>query len=265
MVNFEEVLWDQEGPAATLRLNRPEALNALTAAMRRELLEGLRRAEEEAGVRVVILRGAGRAFSVGQDLKEMLQYYEEHGPKLGQLVQDEYIPIVKALRGLSKPTIAVLEGTAVGGGMALALACDFRVISSRAQMVPAFVNVALAPDTGTTFLLARSIGYARALSHCLLGKPLKAEDLVRYGLADVQHEEPDALESELADLAGKLAQGPTRAYAEIRRLFDRSADLPLESVLAMERDVQDQLAHTADHREAVDAFLVRRAPVFRGE
>lgn len=261
----QEVSWEQEGGRVVLTLNRPEALNALTATLRRELLEGLQKADHDPAVRVVIIQGAGRAFSVGQDLKEMLQYYETHGPALGQLVEEEYIPLVKALRALSKPTIAVLEGAAVGGGLALALAADFRVVSSRAQLVPGFVNVSLAPDTGTTFLLARAIGYARALSLCLLGQPIRAAQMVEWGLASQVNETPEAMAEELAALTSRLEAGPTRAYGEIRRLFDRAAHLPLDEVLTLERDVQDALAHTQDHHEAVDAFVNKRQPVFRGE
>ncbi|NMP21096.1 enoyl-CoA hydratase-related protein [Sulfobacillus harzensis] len=260
----DDIVWERQGSRAILRMNRPAALNALTASLRQGLVEGLRRAADDPEVRVVILRGEGRAFSVGQDLKEMQSYYQEHGPQLGQLVEDEYIPIVHALRGLPKPTIAVVEGAAVGGGMALALATDFRVITNRAQLVPGFVNVALAPDTGTTFLLARAIGYHRALNLCLLGEPLRANDMVSWGLAKIAHESSESLEDELNTLADKLAHGPTRAYAEIRRMFDRAQPLGLQDVLMLERDVQDALAHTQDHREAVDAFLAKRPPNFTG-
>ncbi|MCL5116916.1 MAG: enoyl-CoA hydratase-related protein [Firmicutes bacterium] len=264
-MGYQELSWEQNGAVATITLNRPDALNALTETLRREMLEALHRCQTDQSVRVVVLKGAGRAFSVGQDLKEMLQYYESHGPALGQLVEDEYIPIVKALRAMEKPTIAVLEGAAVGGGMALALATDFRIISSRAQLVPGFVNVGLAPDTGTAFLLARSIGYARAVSLCLLGQPIKAAQMIEFGLAFTAHETPEALASELEQLTARLAAGPTRAYGAIRQLFDQAAHEPLATVLELERDVQDALAHTADHQEAVEAFLAKRTPVFRGE
>lgn len=258
----QEVVFERQGARAVLSMNRPEALNALTSPMRRGLLDALSRAAEDSRVRVVIIKGAGRAFSVGQDLKEMRQYYTEHGPALGQLVEDEYIPLVKALRRLNKPTIALLEGAAVGGGMALALATDFRVISSRAQLVPGFVNVGLAPDTGTTFLLARAIGYHRALNLCLLGEPIRADAMVDFGLARQSHESADGLMDELNTLANKLEEGPTGTYAAIRRLFDETQHLPFDEVLKVERDVQDALAHTPDHEEAVQAFLDKRPAKF---
>ncbi len=264
-MSTEELLRHQDEACVTLALNRPDALNALTSPMRQSLLEELRRADQDPGVRCVVLRGTGRAFCVGQDLKELQDYYETHGPELGRLVEDEYIPIVKVLRELSKPTIAVLDGPAVGGGMALALATDFRVIGARARLVPAFVNVGLAPDTGATFLLARSIGYARALSLCLTGQPLEAEQLVAFGLAAQVNESSQTLEQALQDLTKRLCDGPTRAYAAIRRLFDQAVALPLDDVLALERDVQNRLSHTRDHGAAVESFLNRRAAQFQGQ
>ncbi len=265
LVTFQDIVAEPQGALLSISLNRPEALNALTARLRQELLQALRDADRNPELRVVVIRGHGRAFSVGQDLKEMTEYYEAHGTRLGKLVQDEYIPIVQALRNLSKPTVAVLEGAAVGGGMALALAADFRVISTRAQMVPGFVNVGLAPDTGTAFLLGRSIGYARALSVCLTGQPIKAAQLVEWGLAASAHDSAESLNEELAQLTDKLSHGPTKAYAVIRRLFDQSAHLPLEAVLGLERDAQEELAQTQDHQSSIAAFLAKQTPEFHGQ
>lgn len=264
LVEFQEVLWQQEDACLTLVLNRPDSLNSLTKTMRRELLEALSAADRESTVRVVVVRAQGRAFCVGQDLKELQEFYSQNGHHIGPLVDVEYIPIVKALRKLSKPTIAVVEGAAVGGGMALALACDFRIISAKAQLVPGFVNVGLAPDSGTTFLLARSVGYARALSICLLGQPLKAPELVALGLSEAIAMTPEDVQTQMNQLVGQLAQGPTRAYHEIRRLFDESAHLPLDDVLRKESEVQEALSQTQDHRGAIEAFLAKKTPAFVG-
>lgn len=261
----DEIVAEAKHGCLTVTLNRPEALNALTESLRGNFLKSLHEADRDPGVRCVVMRGAGRAFSVGQDLKELEEYYAAHGPVLGQLVEDEYIPIVKTLRSLSKPTVAVIEGPAVGGGMALALAADFRVISSRARLVPGFVNVGLAPDTGTAFLLGRSVGYARALSLCLTGQSIDAPDMVAWGLADTVHESSELLEAALTALTDKLKRGPTRAYGAIRKLMDNAAHLPLGEVLRLERDVQDDLARTRDHRNAVQAFLAKSTPEFHGE
>ncbi len=261
----EDVSYEKDGSVSTIWLNRPESLNALTKTVRHELLAGLRQAERDGTVRCLVMRGRGRAFSVGQDLKELEAYYEERGPELGRLVQEEYIPIVETLRSLSKPTIAVVEGPAVGGGMALALATDFRLVGAKGRLVPGFVNVGLAPDTGTTFLLGRSIGYARALSRCLTGQPITADEMVQWGLADDIASTPEDLDQSLKSLTTRLSNGPTRAYATIRRLFDQAQHLPLDAVLQLERDAQDDLAGTRDHRAANRAFLTKSTPEFRGE
>lgn len=149
--------------------------------------------------------------------------------------------------------------------MALALATDFRMIGAKARLVPGFVNVGLAPDTGTTYLLGRSIGYARALSRCLTGQPITAEEMRDWGLAEAVLASPEELDQATHALAMRLAQGPTRAYAAIRRLFDRAQHLPLDAVLQLERDVQEELAQTRDHRTANAAFLAKQTPEFRGE
>lgn len=264
-MSAEDILHEHKNGMAVLTLNRPDALNALTETIREGLLQGLQEADRDPSVRGVVMRGRGRAFSVGQDLKELEAYYGHEGPNLGQLVDDQYIPLVQALRGHSKPTVAVLEGPAVGGGMALALAADFRLVSPRARLVPGFVNVGLAPDTGTTFLLGRSIGYARALTLCLTGQPIDAEQMVRFGLTDTVYEAPELLEAALEQLTDRLTVGPTRAYSAIRKLFDRSASLAMDEVLRLERDVQDELARTTDHQQAVQAFLRKETPTFHGE
>ncbi|PSR22895.1 MAG: enoyl-CoA hydratase/isomerase family protein [Sulfobacillus acidophilus] len=264
VVDSHAVVWAQQDACAILTLNRPDSLNSLTAEVRRELLEGLNRANQDPLIRVVAIRAVGRTFCVGQDLKELQHFYAENGYRIGALVNREYIPIVRALRHLSKPTVAIVEGAAIGGGMALALACDFRIVSAKARLVPAFVNVGLAPDTGTTFLLARSIGYARALSLCLLGQPLPADDLVRMGLAESVAHGAEEVQAQFDQLLQQLVHGPTRAYAEIRRLFDESSHLSFEAVLRQEAEVQDQLSQTQDHRVAIEAFLAKQTPEFSG-
>jgi len=264
-VSSPTIVVERQEARATITLNRPEALNALNTPLREGLLSALNQVAQDPGIRVVVLAGSGRAFSVGQDLRELESYYETHGPALGQLVEQEYLPIAQRLRTMPQPTIAVLDGPAVGGGLALALATDFRVISARAQLNPAFIHVGLAPDTGASYLLVKSLGLLPAISLAMTGRVLNADDLVRYGLASRINESPEALQQELDELAHKLAAGPTRAYHLIRQLMDQAASRPWEQVLQLERDVQDALAHTHDHGEAVDAFLHKRQPRFQGE
>ncbi|HET7629663.1 MAG TPA: enoyl-CoA hydratase-related protein [Bacillales bacterium] len=264
-MNYEELLFEAKDGVATITLNRPKALNALTRKMRSELLDALNHAAEDEEIRALILTGSGKGFCVGQDVKEMSEDYAKEGPELGKLVESEYIPLVKALRSMPKPTIALVNGVAVGGGMAFPLACDFRVITEKASMTPVFVNVGIAPDTGVSFLLGRAIGHAQAIELCMLGKSLTPEDQVKAGLASEIYPTAEEAADAARELAAHLANGPTQSYASIRQLFDKAAASTLEETLAYERDVQDKLAHTEDHQEAVSAFLEKRKPTFLGK
>ncbi|HEU5138815.1 MAG TPA: enoyl-CoA hydratase-related protein [Bacillales bacterium] len=264
-MDYQQISYEVEGAVATLTLNRPKALNALTRTMRNELLEALNRTAEDENVRVLILTGAGKGFCVGQDVKEMADYYDAEGPELGRLVESEYIPLVKALRSMPKPTIALVNGTAVGGGMAFPLAADFRILTEKSTLTPVFVNVGIAPDTGVSYLLGRAIGHTQAIELSMRGKSLKPADLVNYGLAEKVNPTLEEAQDEARELAEYLANGPTQSYWRIRQLYDQAASSSLEETLNLERDAQDTLAHTKDHLEAVAAFMEKRKPEFQGK
>lgn len=264
-MDYEQISYEVEGAIATITLNRPNALNALTKTMRRELLDAFNKTSENDNVRVLILTGSGKGFCVGQDVKEMSDYYASNGPELGKLVEAEYIPLVKALRSMTKPTISLVNGVAVGGGMAFPLATDFRILTEKSTLTPVFVNVGIAPDTGVSFLLGRAIGHTQAVELCMRGKSLTPADLVKWGLAEKVHPSLDEATEEALKLANYLAKGPTQSYHRIRRLFDEAASSTLEETLKLERDTQDDLAHTADHLEAVEAFTEKRKPEFTGK
>ncbi len=249
----------------TIQLNRPAALNALTHGLRQELLQLLVSAEKDPTVRAVLLTGSGRAFSVGQDVKEMKEMYATADPDLGGLVRDEYNPLIEALLDLSKPTIALVQGPAAGGGLSLALACDIRVITESASFIPAFVKVGLAPDTGASYLLSRTLGWSRALGVALSGQAIGPDDAMSWGLAHHRYASVEEAEVKARALAKQWAAGPTRAMAEIRRLLLEVQGLSWREALAKEASTQDLLGRTRDHQEAVTAFLERRAPEFRGQ
>lgn len=264
-MNYQNISYEVNGAVATLTLNRPKAMNALTKPMRRELLHAFDECAHDNNVRSLVITGAGKGFCVGQDVKEMNDIYEAEGPELGKLVESDYIPIVKALRTMPKPTITLVNGTAVGGGMAFPLATDFRIITEKSTLTPVFVNVGIAPDTGISFLLGRAIGHTQAISLCMKGQSLTPENLVKYDLADTVHDSLEEAETATYELAEQLAEGPTQSYYNIRQLFDAGASENLSGALALERDVQDSLAHTDDHIEAVNAFVEKRKPKFTGK
>ncbi|HET7580755.1 MAG TPA: enoyl-CoA hydratase-related protein [Bacillales bacterium] len=264
-MDYQQISYEVEGAVATITLNRPKAMNALTRTMRSELLDALNHTAEDENIRALILTGAGKGFCVGQDVKEMSDYYESEGPELGRLVEEEYIPLVKSLRSMPKPTITLVNGTAVGGGMAFPLATDFRISTEKSTLTPVFVNVGIAPDTGVTYLLGRAIGHTQAIELAMRGKSLTPDDLVKHGLAEKVNASLEEAQEEAQKLAAHLANGPTQSYWRIRQLFDQAASSSLEETLAFERDTQDDLAHTADHLEAVKAFMEKRKPNFQGK
>lgn len=264
-MNLQQVAYEVQAGTATITLQRPDAMNALTRQLRGDLQEALGAAAADESVRAVLLTGAGRGFCVGQDVKELSEDYAKEGPQMGKLVEREYIPIVKALRAMPKPVVALVNGPAVGGGMALALAADFRVITEKSALNPVFVKVGLAPDSGVTFYLSRMIGLARAASLTMRAQPISPALQVELGLAAKVNATIEEAKAETDTLLTELVSGPTLAYAQIRQLYDQTAGMSLGEALAVERDVQDALAKTSDHTEAVAAFIERRAPQFVGK
>jgi 2-(1,2-epoxy-1,2-dihydrophenyl)acetyl-CoA isomerase len=246
---------------ATITLNRPDALNALTVPMKRELLSAFRSVERDRSVRAVILTGAGRAFCAGQDLRERL---EPDVAPLGTEIRERYIPIIRAMRGLEKPIVGAINGVAAGAGASLALACDLRIAAEEASFALAFGRVGLVPDSGATWLLPRLVGGARAAEIAFLNEPVPANAALAMGL--VARVVPAA---ELADaareIAGRLAHGAPIALALTKRALNATWDRDLDGALEYEALLQDFAGRTEDHAEGIAAFMERRAPRFSGE
>jgi 2-(1,2-epoxy-1,2-dihydrophenyl)acetyl-CoA isomerase len=246
---------------ATITLNRPDALNALTVPMKQELLAALRSVERDAAVRVAILTGAGRAFCAGQDLHERLQ---PDAAPLGEELRERYNPIVRAMRGLEKPIIGGINGVAAGAGASLAFACDLRIAAEAATFALAFGRVGLVPDTGATWLLPRLVGSARAAEIAFVGTPVTAADAHAIGL--VSRVVPaDALMEASRELARRLAGGAPRALALTKRALNAAWDRGLDAALEYEAQLQDTAGRTADHAEGIAAFMDKRPPHFTGE
>jgi enoyl-CoA hydratase/carnithine racemase len=258
----DSISYDVDGAVATITLNRPDALNALTVEMKVALREALERAGEDSAVRAVVLTGAGRGFCVGQDLRE-----HADGLAAGDLaistVRDHYNPIVRALAAMPKPVIAAVNGPAAGAGASLAFACDFRLASDKANFMMAFARVGLGPDTGASWTLQRLIGYGRAMAMLMLAEPVSAEQALEMGLVNAVVP-GDTLAGAAAELAAKLAAGPTVAYAGIRRAMETAAHADLATALETEAEVQAECGKTADHRNATEAFLAKQQPTFSG-
>jgi len=253
--------YEVEDAVATLTLDRPEARNALDAALKRDLLAAITAAGADPAVRVVVLTGAGAAFCAGQDLRETTG---PDAPPLSTVLRETYNPLILAMRRLDKPIVGSINGVAAGAGMALALACDVRIAADTASFVLAFARVGLVPDSGTTWFLPRLVGPAVAAELALVGDPLTAVDAERRGL--VSRVVPAAeLVRETRALAVRLAAGAPRALALTKDALNRSPDASLEEQLEHEAALQGIAGETADHREGVAAFLEKRPPRFTGE
>ena len=257
------LLVDDAGGVRTLTLNRPDAYNSLTAELKETLLAELRWAASEQSVRAVVITGAGRAFSAGQDLREHVEVLNADGDAPMRTVEEHYNPLVRALTTLPKPVIAAVNGTAAGAGASLAFACDLRIAAESAKFLLAFAGVGLSADTGASWTLPRLIGYGRAMELMMLGQPVTAEEALRIGM--VNRVVPDGTALDAArELAATMAAGPTTAYAKIKEALQAAAGAELEHALATESRTQSELAQTADHREAVQAFVAKRPPTFTG-
>jgi 2-(1,2-epoxy-1,2-dihydrophenyl)acetyl-CoA isomerase len=252
---------DAEAGIATLTLNRPDALNAMTVPMKRELVAAFRRIEREAAVRAVILTGAGRAFCAGQDLRERLQ---PDAAPLGVEVRERYNPIIRAMRALPKPIVGAINGVAAGAGASLAMACDVRIASEAASFALAFGRVGLVPDSGATWFLPRLVGSSRAAEIALLGDPVPAADALRLGLVG-RVVPADQLATEARSVAARLAAGAPKAIALTKGALNASWEESLDAALDYEAHLQDIAGRTKDHAEGLAAFVEKRPPHFTGE
>ena len=259
-MNFENITYEKQNGVATITLNRPQALNAFTPQMNRELQEALKDAAEDKSIRCFLITGAGRAFCAGQDLKGRTR--EQRG-SLGKSLRERYNPIIMRLRRTEKIVLAAVNGVAAGAGCNLALACDIRVASEEAKFIQAFVRVGLAPDCGGSFFLPRLVGLSKAMELLLLGEPVDAREAQRIGLVAkvVPSEE---LPNAAREMAERFARGP-RSIGLIKRAVNRAFLSELEAQLGYEASLQEIARRSADYDEGVTAFLEKRAPVFTGK
>jgi 2-(1,2-epoxy-1,2-dihydrophenyl)acetyl-CoA isomerase len=254
--------YDVADDIATITLDRPEALNSLTNAMKVSLLAAMQKARGDEQVRAVVLTGAGRAFCVGQDLREHADGLAAGDTELNT-VTEHYNPIIEAITSLPKPVIAAVNGMAAGAGASLAFACDLRIASDTAAFLMAFARVGLGPDSGASWTLPRLIGTGRATAMLLLAEPVAASQALEMGLVSAVVPVSD-LAAVVGALANKLAAGPTVAYAAVKDTIAFSASHSLTESLAHEAEAQARCGVTTDHAHAVDAFLAKQIASFTG-
>jgi 2-(1,2-epoxy-1,2-dihydrophenyl)acetyl-CoA isomerase len=254
---------DRTDAVATLTLNRPESMNALSVELKEALGTALDEIARDGSVRAVVITGAGRGFCVGQDLREHAALLESGDPAPLSTVTQHYNPLITALATMPKPAIAAVNGMAAGAGAGISFACDFRLASASAAFLIAFANVGLSLDSGVSWTLPRLVGAARATALCLLAEPVSADAALEMGLVNAVVE-PERLAAAAQELAARLAAGPTAAYAAIKTSLSVGATATLEQTLAKEAELQTAMGATDDHRLATAAFLAKQNPIFTG-
>ena len=260
---YETVIWEQSGAVGRLTLNRPDSMNAWTPVFGHELRQVLEGDAASDSVHAVLITGAGRGFSSGADLKSGFEPADDGLPNLGKELNEIYHPVIRAVRQIEKPVIAAVNGAAVGIGCSLALACDLIMAAESAFFGLAFVNIGLMPDGGSTAFVPPAVGRARAFQMALLGERVPAPQALEWGLVNWVYPD-EQLMAEADALVEKMAAGPTRSYASSKRALNRFIYGDLDAQLALEAELQHQLARTKDFAEGTMAFVEKRAPEFTG-
>lgn len=255
---FETIEYEVSGPVGTIRLNRPDRMNALNALMRRELSEAIGMVVRDA--RVLVLTGNGPGFCAGQDLGDVKSFDELD---LGATLRDEYEPLLKQIYDCSIPTVCAINGSAAGAGANLALAADIVIAARSASFLEAFARIGLIPDAGGTYWLPRLVGHARAMGMCLLADKISADQALEWGLI-WEVVEDDQLQDRTSALAERLGNGPTEAYRLMKTALRESHRNDLATQLELEARLQAEAGQTRDFREGVMAFLEKRPATYQG-
>lgn len=242
----------------TLSLNRPERANAFNFEMTSALQNALTEAEKDSQVRCIVITGAGKVFSAGQDISEMKQYagdvsYREH-------LEKTYNPLILQIREMGKLVVAAVNGACAGAAFGIALACDLRIAHTNAYFVVGFSGIALAPDSGVSLLLPKLIGLGRAQEYFYTNKPIPAQLAFEWGI--VNRLGGFNYQRVVDQMAGELARGPREAFAVGKKAFNAAILPNLKESLNQEGILQEQLGKSADHQGAVQAFFEKRRPNF---
>lgn len=259
----DTVLLDVTDGLATVTLNRAEGMNALTVEAKVALNEAVAAVAGDDRVRALVLTGSGRAFCVGQDLKEHAALLEAGDPAPLSTVAEHYNPLVTTLAGLPFPTIAAINGTAAGAGLGIACALDYRIGAAGTRYTTAFAGIGLTADSGLSWSLPRLVGAGRAAELLLLAQPFTSERALEIGLLNELVPAEEVL-PRATSLARLLAAGPTAAYACIKESLAHGSTHSLVETLAKEDELQTRAGRTADHAGAVRSFLAKQPPVFEG-
>ena len=264
MKKYEKILFEVESNIAVLSLNTPDNFNALTEEMGAELNDALNRCTDDDGIRVVVIRGEGRAFCAGGDIRSMKRGLDEGDAHMLARIVRALGDVARRIRLLQKPVVAEIHGSAAGAGCSLALLCDFRIVSEEVRFIEAFVGVGLVPDMDGVHILSRYVGLGRLTEYLMTGKPLTAAEA--FGMGVVNRVVPrENLHAEAMAFAEKMKALPAKAVGRTKALINQTLFADMGLCLERELEYQDLLSQSADYAEGVDAFLEKRPPKFGGD
>jgi 2-(1,2-epoxy-1,2-dihydrophenyl)acetyl-CoA isomerase len=258
---MDSILFEVRDNIAFITLNRPDKLNAFNREMALSLQAKLDECYKSKQVRCVYLTGAGRAFSAGQDLDEVV---DPNGPRVDLILAEHYNPIVRLIRKLNKPVVAAVNGIAAGAGTNIALCCDITIATKSASFTQAFSKIGLIPDSGGTYTLPRLVGWQKASALFMLSEKITADEAERIGM--IYKVLPDeTFKEDSIKLAATLAQMPTKALQYTKQALNHSFINNLDDQLHDEELLQEKAGATKDYKEGINSFLQKRKPNFTGE
>lgn len=260
-MSYETIKLEKSNGTAIITINRPQVYNALNVQGKLDIIAAIKDANKDASIRSIVLAAEGKAFCSGQDLNDRTVDASKGPVDIGHTIETEWNPLIEAIRTSDKLVIAAIQGVCAGAGLSVALACDMKLAASGVRFISGFTQIGLAPDAGMSFILARQLGYTKALEFALLGKPLLSEDMLRYNLINRIAEDPKA---EALALASEINQLAPLSVKMVKKNFQYAGEKTLNEVLDREKYVQRFLGFSQDYKEGVSAFLQKRKPEFKG-